>query len=228
MNKRIIFISIILIFALQINVLPYHIVGLDNFSKEKEYDKNIFTDVPETAWYFENIKAVYEYGIMSGNGDNTFNPLGNITIAQAITLLSKIHSKYMHLSIDNTKVKEKDPWYTLYVQYANSNKLIDKKYSDYNVDCTRADFSKIIAMAIDPIDFEQINYVEDESIPDIDKKADYYDSVYMLYRAGIFVGSNSEYCFFPDANITRAEAATVVTRIIDKNLWKSVMLTGNN
>ena len=228
MKKSMVFLGVILVIVFHINVLAYHIIGLENFSKEKTYEEIQFADVQTSEWYFENIKSVYEYGIMAGNGDNTFNPSGNITIAETITLLSKIHSTYMFLSPNYEETNKDDPWYTVYVQYAKNKKLIEKKYADYNIACTRSEFAKIMAKAIDPIDFEQVNYVEEGAIPDIDKKDECYDAAYMLYRAGVLVGSDSEGTFYPDSNITRAEAATIVTRIIDKSLRRSVILTGNN
>lgn len=33
-----------------------------------------FTDVPETAWYYDSVVYVYTHGLMNGTGPTTFQP----------------------------------------------------------------------------------------------------------------------------------------------------------
>jgi phosphoribosylamine-glycine ligase len=85
---------------------------------------------------------------------------------------------------------------------------------------------KILAESIDSVDLEAINIVDDGAIPDVDMSADYADAVYLLYRAGVLTGSDSMGTFAPKSVISRAEAAAVITRIIDPTLRTSVELVG--
>ena len=117
-------------------------------------------------------------------------------------------------------------WYEPYVSFATIEGIIVEECGDYNVPATRAEFAKILAASVDPIDLETINIVDDEAIPDVDMSADYAESVYMLYRAGVLSGSDANGTFNPDSTITRAEAAAIITRIIDPNLRKTIELVG--
>lgn len=47
-----------------------------------------FRDVDPNEWYAQYIKAMVEYGIMSGYDDGTFRPNGNVTRAQFVKMLA--------------------------------------------------------------------------------------------------------------------------------------------
>lgn len=49
-----------------------------------------FTDVPEDAWYYEELYYVYAHGIMKGTTQTTFSPDATSTRAQAVTVLYRI------------------------------------------------------------------------------------------------------------------------------------------
>ncbi len=46
----------------------------------------------------------------------------------------------------------------------------------------------------------------------------YADEIYMLYRAGITIGSDARGTFNPDKFIKRSEVAAIVTRMVDDSL----------
>ena len=43
--------------------------GLDNFAKKNVWTDSLFEDVAETDWFCDNIRSVYEYGLMVGKGE---------------------------------------------------------------------------------------------------------------------------------------------------------------
>ena len=51
-------------------------------------DRYSFSDVSESAWYAQAVKAMAGMGFMSGNGDGTFSPEDTITYEQLLTALS--------------------------------------------------------------------------------------------------------------------------------------------
>lgn len=215
-----------IILALQAPAYAYHIVGLSNFEKVQTYSEGVFNDVAQTDWYAQNVKSVYEYGLMAGVGNANFNPEGNITIAESVALLARIHSIYEYGVPTFGETSDDDAWYSIYVQYATERELI-RNYTNYDVTAIRAQFAKILAASINPLDFEEINWIDDGAIPDVPTDADYADAVYMLYRAGVLAGSDDAGSFNPNSTITRAEAAAVITRIIDPNLRQTTELNGN-
>jgi uncharacterized repeat protein (TIGR02543 family) len=72
--------------------------SMANFAKKGYYIAGMFTDVDEDAWYGFNkdkvIAGAYEYGLMKGDSLSTFDPKGNITVAQAITVAARVHGIY--------------------------------------------------------------------------------------------------------------------------------------
>ncbi len=63
------------------------------FERVNTYDNN-FTDVKETSWYAENVKMAYELGFMNGKSANTFDPNGNVTVVEGITMAARLHAIY--------------------------------------------------------------------------------------------------------------------------------------
>lgn len=53
-------------------------------------DNNIFTDVPEDFWAYQDILKSQRLGLIYGYGDSTFRPLNNITKAEVESIISHI------------------------------------------------------------------------------------------------------------------------------------------
>lgn len=205
----------------------YDVIGLNNFSKTQNYTAEIFSDVPNSAWYYNNVVSVYEYELMLGKSSGIFAPIDNISVAESIALTVRINYIYFHNAPIILDLYEDVSWYEPYVSIALDEGLVKETYLDYNAPATRAQFAEILAASIDPLDFEEINWIDDGTIPDVPVDADYADAVYMLYRAGVLAGSDDAGSFNPNSTITRAEAAAVITRIIDPNLRQTTELNGN-
>lgn len=116
-------------------------------------------------------------------------------------------------------------WYSVYLTYAANNGITSKTYNSYTRAITRAECAEIFVKALPAEAMAAINTVSDGAIPDVPASASYSQSVYLLYRAGIIVGSDAAGTFKPTSNISRAEAAAIVTRMADISLRQSVTLT---
>ena len=46
-----------------------------------------FTDIPADAWYADEVRYCYEYGIFAGTSDTTFSPDDTLTRAMLVTIL---------------------------------------------------------------------------------------------------------------------------------------------
>ena len=64
------------------------------FSKSHEYQTGKFSDVPEKQWYAAEVKSAYELGFMNGQSDTLFAPEGNVTVAEGVTMASRVHAIY--------------------------------------------------------------------------------------------------------------------------------------
>lgn len=192
--------------------------GLNNFVKANTYVSGQFTDVPSSAWFAKSVGNAYQYGVMVGSSNTTFNPDGNITVAEAITVGVQLHSTYYNDKYQPSSMA--GAWYQPYVDYALGNGIISQTYPNYNKAATRAEFACIMAKAFPDEAFFRLNNIEDGDIPDVAKGSYYYNAVYKLYRAGVISGSDEYGTFMPDSAITRAQAATILGNLIDLNSRK--------
>jgi len=196
-------------------------LGLDNFVKTKVYDHNKFKDVPEDSWYAQNVATAYELGLMNGNSTTTFNPTGNITIAETITLAARLHNIY-HMGSESFVMGS--PWYQTYVDYARQNGIISEADINYNKAATRAEFATILSKSMPYEALQVINNIADNSIPDVPNSENYSSYVYKLYRAGILTGNDNLGTFKPDTTIGRHEASAIVARMAMTSLRKTFSL----
>ena len=195
--------------------------GLDNFTKTKNYYSTTFRDVSSTAWYADNVETAYELGLVYGTSSNTYSPNSRFTIAEAITLASRMHSIY-HTGSCN--IAKGSPWYAGYVDYALENGIIDRTYSDYNKPITRAHMVTILINALPDSAYAPIiNDISYGYIADVPTSAGYCADVYSFYRSGILAGCNTRGDFCPNTYIKRSEVAAILTRMVDPSMRVSFM-----
>lgn len=67
-----------------------------------------FTDVPEDAWYFKNVKNLHFAGLMNGTGETTFEPNKFMTRAEGAALIDRLYSNMVNMiRTSNLNVNEK-------------------------------------------------------------------------------------------------------------------------
>ncbi|MCT4564850.1 MAG: Ig-like domain-containing protein [Maledivibacter sp.] len=74
--------------------------------KYKAENKDIpFKDITNDKWYYEEVAAAYENGLMEGISHEEFNPEGNITGQEAITVMERIlvQKGYKEASLEELK-----------------------------------------------------------------------------------------------------------------------------
>lgn len=195
---------------------------LEYFKKTKTYN-NEFKDLAANAWYIEDVKTCYELQLMKGKAEDKFYPEDNLTIAEAITMASRVKSIYETDGQSGLKQGEGENWYAPYVTYAIMNKMITvTDFYDYNDKATRAEMAYIFSNAISSTDLEKKNTIS--AIPDVNNDTKFSSSIYKLYEAGIVIGNDEKGTFKPTSNITRAEASAIINRIIIKENRKSITL----
>jgi len=209
MIKRIVSIALIII-LLAAPLSAFAAMSLSNFDRVRTYE-DAFTDVAPTAWYFEGIRSVYERGIMDGRGGGIFDPDGRLTIAETIKIAATLHRGYHSGTLDFTPGS---PWFAPYVEYARRNG-IHFRFNNMNAIATRADFAMILSSALPDEAITRMNRVDDGAIPDVLESYSYGRAVYRLYRAGILTGADRSGAFFPGRTLSRAEAATMIMRVVD-------------
>lgn len=185
-------------------------------AKQTIYFQGQFTDVPANQWFTKNVSEAFEMGLMKGDSASTFNPYGDVTLAEAITMAARIHSIY---TTGAETFVQSGKWYQVYLDYAYNNGIISRAY--YNADvtrkATRAQFAEIFANALPDKALYPINSIPNGAIPDVPLNDNYAPYTYKLYRAGILTGGDANGTFSPQTYITRAEAAAIVSRMAEAN-----------
>ena len=220
MKKRVL--SLLLAAVLAIGLVPSAFAGYENFYPQATYTTGQFADVPSGAWYEENVRIAYEYGLINGQSATRFAPDSSLTVAEAIKLADSLHSIY---NTGRADFAASSPWYQVYVDYALENGILSAARTDYNTPASRAVFVSVLAAALPADALTARNTIADGAIPDVSMDASYADAVYLLYRAGVLTGSDSTGAFNPDSTIKRSEAAAIVTRMADPSLRKTFTLT---
>ena len=173
-----------------------------------------FTDVPVDAWYASWVQGAYDKGLIAGMTPTTFEPDGSMTYAQAITLAARMCLIYNtgEAALENGTVN----WYDPYVDFCLEHGIIDSAYEDrINDNIDRQTYVDIFSRALPEEAFAPRNTIPDGAVPDVPEGSEYYDSIYLFYRAGILNGSRADGTFDPNADIKRSEVAAVLNRMMD-------------
>ena len=196
--------------------------GLHNFKETRTY-RNNFRDVSTSAWYYENVRKAYNYGLMQGVSSDRFGVAGNVTIAEAVTMACRLHSIYYPGTENFTQTGS--VWYQVYLDYAERNGILTRSYSNYTRAATRAEFAEILSAAFPDEALAEKNSIADGIIPDVPSGTRGYSAIYRLYRAGVLSGSDQYGTFNPNSTILRVEAAAIVTRMAVPSLRQTVNLS---
>lgn len=198
------------------------LADMSNFTPKQEYSEEIFTDVKSDAWYYENIAELYRYGLVNGVGEHSFAPEDNISLASLLALACRIHACYTG---QNSPQNGENSWYEPYVQYAVGIGMIkaDQFEGHYDMPATRAEAAYILARILPPEELTAQNAVS--YLPDVVPSHPYYAEILYLYLRGIVGGKDEFGDYMPEDNITRAEAMSIIRRLIDRKDLQSIIIT---
>lgn len=181
--------------------------------------KNIFSDVSDDYWAVEDIRFVYENGIMNGDTEGDFRPNDPITREEwAKVVLSAFTIDTDDAECDFDDV-DKSEWFYPFVAKAYMLGVIngyDEKNFGTGQTLTREDAVVMMyRMAQMARDIRAIQPAE-LTFADADNISDYaLDAVKIFVSAGVINGYESGE-FVPQGSITRAEAAKIIYSLLNK------------
>lgn len=174
-------------------------------------DEN-FSDIADLTWAKDAINTLYADKVIDGVGDGRFAPNDNLTREQAV----KIICLFFGIEVDGTVSNEfadvaDTAWYTPYINAAVKNGIVNGVGNgNFGVGSfiTREDFAVIISRIS-----KKVSQNKETSYTDKVDVADYaIGAVDALYNEGVITGY-SDGTFRPKANITRAEACVILSRL---------------
>lgn len=164
--------------------------------------KYLFNDVPYGTWFFDAIDYLSAQGLVTGNGDGTFNPNGTLTYAEFCQIIARadgvetgaINGYWAGKAIEHCKdwsfIKDLGP-----ITAANYDVPISREVAVSGVYRMTRTFLP-----------EKNSSITEYSIPDyfsIDEN--YRNDILFAYQSGLSHGSDSIGTFNPKSTLTRAE-----------------------
>ncbi len=175
-----------------------------------------FTDLDNVPWAEEAINALYSKNVVSGVGNNKYNPDGNVKREEFVKML--VIALGYPVTDGATEFADVDStqWYAPYIKCAVENGIVngvgDGLFGVGNY-ITRQDMAVMIDRIIKN---NNLNIIDKETI-DFSDNADFADyateAIKSVSSKGIMTGTSAD-TFAPRLNVTRAMAAVVIYRII--------------
>ena len=199
-----------IVFAIMLITLSLSIFALgQDFTSTLQYP-DTFTDVTADDWYYDNIKTVYELGLMDGLNDYFFDTDSYMSVSQAITVASRLHSIYYDKPIP--QLENASGWFDRYKSYALENFVI------YNGEFDSFDRPimsyELVTLFADALPYEFFNAINEISyVQDVPKGLPFTSDVLLFYNAGILCGNDDYGTFLPLSYVSRMRAAVIISRV---------------
>lgn len=178
-----------------------------------------FNDI-NSHWGAKSIKRLAALGLIKGYPDGSFKPEGEITQAEALSLIMRVAEKGEEAAetdnAENTATEELEnipDWAKKAARVALRHQIINLNRFHSQVQATRLQTAVWIAKAlgIEPADTSNIPFKDGVLISKED-----LGYIIALYNMGIIKGT-PDGRFNPNSNITRAEIAAIIERILEKS-----------
>ena len=154
--------------------------------------------------------------IVVGVGDNLFEPEGGLTRAMFVTMLGRMHGNLGAYDKHGFTDVEPGSWYEEYVSWAAHNGIVEGYDAEHFAPDDEITREQICAMIDRYMKYEGYNIAAEaaDKFTDDAQISDWaYDSVAAVKTLEIVIGYEDG-SFRPQGVATRAEAATMFTRLI--------------
>lgn len=189
--------------------------GTQMLTTENNTQTSLFSDTKVTDWYYPHMKMLVEKGGINGYTDGTFKPNNTITNAEFVKIIVGI--------VDGEKSNGTEHWAENYMNTAiQLGIVLTDEYTaeQYDEPMKRQNMAKVVSRTTDKIFHEAIVENTDKYTNRI---TDWEDTcgvckpdIAHAYAKGIIAGM-PDGSFAGRSPATRAEATTMIVRLIDKN-----------
>ena len=177
-----------------------------------------FSDLPSSHFAYDAVLYFAGQGLVSGMGDNKFEPSGVMTRGMFVTLLGRIYgvntAAYPGSSFADVAPGQ---YYAPYVEWASKTGLVkgmgENQFAP-NDPITRQQMAKLVVSFADYVGYDLTPVKEAAPFADDAEIADWAEAeVYRAVAAGLINGRGGNR-FEPEATANRGEVCTLVYRLI--------------
>jgi hypothetical protein len=184
--------------------------------QQEEQSQSCFSDTVK-HWAKTQIKTAYAWGLVNGYPDKSFNPNGEISGIEGVFMMSRMmdcvdgeeSDAGTTDDIDLSKIPE---WAKERIQEASMLRIATQSHFYGESTLNRLQFAIMLSKAIELESIEVLDgtltFLDQDAIP-----TENLGSIHALRVLGIINGNNGN--FYPDQIVTRAEAATMLSRVFD-------------
>ena len=191
----------------------FYLSLMDNLSHVSAASGLPFTDVAADRWSYTYIKQMYDAGVVSGMTPTTFEPAGDVTRAQFVTMLAGLAkadvSKYPATSFRDVP---EGAWYAPYVNWALANGIVSgTSATTFSPDAkiTRQDMAVMLYQYTQRYDVALQQQTVTPFTDEGSIAAYALPAVQALHRAGVISGM-PDGSFQPFGTATREQACVVL------------------
>lgn len=176
-----------------------------------------FSDLAD-HWSRDFVLKLTEKDIFTGYADGTFKPNNNITVAEFIKIVTGVIELEMSTA--------EGPWYQMYVDTArNAGLVVTGEFSgtDFNRPITRGEMARIIARTLGEVQEDgEANTTFSDSIQTPTEFRGYINIISELN----IINGYSDGSFGYKRNMTRGEAATIISRLLRVRSGETLPIAG--
>ena len=178
-----------------------------------------FDDVSRSDWFYDDVRYVYENGIMDGTGAYRFAPNAQLTRAMIVTILYRMDGSPAMSGASDFKDVDSGMWYGKAVAWAAANGIVNGYGSGRfgpNDPVTREQLAAIL--------YRYTAYRKASTASNGDNLASFSDlgtvsgyaleSMNWAVGTGLLKGANGK--LDPKANATRAQVAAIIHRYLER------------
>lgn len=181
-----------------------------------------FVDISRNSWYKEKVKFVYDNGYMAGTSKTRFSPDTSMTRAMLVMVLYRI-AKSPAVTDEQRGYFEdtQGEYYTDAVAWAHASGIVDgvgnHKFAP-SLKVTREDAELIFyKFCVNYLKVSTSQTADLSGFADLDELSDYAnEAVQWAVAVKMMAGEkqNGKLCLDPKGNLSRAQAATLITRCV--------------
>ena len=220
----------LLLAAALLLTIPAHAVpnSRENFTRGRAYSGQ-FSDLTTASPFYDNVAALYEYGLSQGRADGAYGLRDPMTVGEVVIFAGRIRSIYRTGDAERGAGLYRGdgvPAALGYLRYLQAEEVLGTELDGrLAAPATRAEVAHVLANVLPAEELPLINdrivtegYASRKFITDVSEYTPYYRDILFLYRTGLSVGNDGTGSFLPGATVTRGAAAAMLPRMVDPSL----------